>query len=283
MARLAPRLGPDAAAAKREVMRAAVQPDVDAGRFDAAGAALARDAALLGDPIAFVEAGALYLRAAASDRDVELSRDAIALTDIALDILGFYDGVASGTTASAWRVIDTAATAEVIAQAQAQRDDAEALIVEIEAEIEAEREAARAAAAQPSREEKGRPHAGAKTRANAGGAGLLIGGGLAVTAGLGGVSLVIAGVIIGNGKQQDVNSLMSPAEEDEIAALDAEGKRANGLAILGAGVSVVGLAIGVPLLILGVHKRKGSASLASLRVSPWALGGRAGVNLGGRF
>ena len=117
------------------------------------------------------------------------------------------------------------------------------------------------------------------------GTGLIIGGAVAASVGVAGVSMAIAGLVISRGKQKEVEELMRPADDDEIAAIDEEGKQANLIAFIGAGVGAVGLAVGVPLLIVGAKKRKQGATTAatSLRVAPALTRTSSGLSLSGRF
>lgn len=280
LALMAPSLSPDSAEGKREAIRDAAKDDIEAENYAAAADTLAENAALLGDPVTYMEAAELHLQQADKDRDPAQCEAAIEVATIALDILHFYDAVAKGDASSSWKVIDPGDAAGMITETEAIIEKAEALIETIE-----EEKAAAAAAAesgdggapagpvdQPKKEKKP-------------GTGLIVGGAVAATVGVAGVSMAIAGLVISRGKQKEVEELMRPADDDEIAAIDEEGKQANLIAFIGAGIGAVGLAVGVPLLIVGAKKRKQGATTAatSLRVAPALTRTSSGLSLSGRF
>jgi len=273
---LAP-LSPTSADGMREAIRDAVKADIDAGNFSAAAVGLAENAALLGDPITFIEAGEMHLKQAEQDRDISECEAAIAATEIGLDILYFFNDVAAGKNTTTWLAIDPVRSTKMIPLAEAQRDEALALIETIEAEQKAAAQVV-APAPEPVVDEP-------KRRPIRPGTGLLIGGAFGTTVGIAGVSLAIAGVVIGNGKQGEIDDLMSPADDDAIGGLDDESKDANRLAIIGAAVAATGLGVGVPLLIVGLRKRRDSAPAekASVQLGPMLSGGARGLALAGRF
>ena len=275
---LAAGLTPASAEKKRQAIRESVEADIEAEAFSAAAEGLAENAALLGDPVTFVEAGEMYLRQADKDRDVAQCDAAIEVTTIALDILHFYAASADKPAAIEWRVIDPIDAGAMIERANAQLAEAEGLIEAIETEIAA----AKAAANRPTAPE---PMVEEAPRDRKPGTALIAGGAAALAVGFGGASMVIAGVVISNGKQGELEALMRPTDEDEVQRLDDEGKRGNLIAVVGAAVGAVGLAVGVPLLILGAKKRKGRAlgTAASLRLAPALSRRMQGLALRGRF
>ena len=276
---VAPSLSPDNAEGKRKAIRDAAKEDIEAENYAAAAETLVENAALLGDPVTTMEAAELHIEQAAKDRDTEQCEQAIEVASVALDILHFYDEVAAGETRSTWKVIDPADAADMITEAEGIIERAESLIEEIEQEEAAaaagdgdDGGGAAAPVDKPPREKKP-------------GTGLLIGGAVATGVGVAGLSMAIAGLVISRSKQKEVEELMRPADDDEIAALDDEGKRANLIAFVGAGIGAVGFAVGVPLLIVGLKKRKegGTTAATSLRVAPAITRTSSGLSLSGRF
>ncbi len=275
-----PGLSPEAAEAKRQAIRDSVSSQVEAGDLDGAAGGLEENAALLGDPVTMKEAGALRLEAARKERSIEKAEASIATTTVALDILHFYDGVSSGAAESRWLVIDPGAAGGMISEAEAQITEAEQLIEEIEAEQAPEDEAV-AANGDPAEKKKKKKRGKAKP-----GTGFLIGGSLAAAVGLGGAGLAVTGLLKSGSAQDEVEGLGGdPANQPRIDELDEEGKRWNTLAYVGVGVAVAGLAIGIPLIIVGAKKRKeaGPSSNASVRVAPLVSGRVQGFAVAGRF
>jgi len=226
-----------------------------------------------------MEAAELHLEQAKKDRDTEQCEATIEVATVALDILHFYDAVASGDATSKWKVIDPGDAAGMIAETEALIEEAETLIETIEEE--------ETAAAAEDAGDGGTPvgPVDQSPREKKPGTGLLIGGAVAASVGVAGVSMAIAGLVISRGKQREVEELERPADDDEIAAIDEEGKQANLIAFIGAGVGAVGLAVGVPLLIVGAKKRKEGKTTAAttLRVTPAITRTSSGLSLSGRF
>src|SRR5690606_14731534 len=103
--------------------------------------------------------------------------------------------------------------------------------------------------------------------------------------GVGGLSMVAAGTAISARRQKEVEDLMLPMDQAEVDRLDAEGSKANNIAYIGAGVAVAGLAVGIPLLVVGVMRRKkgNPPASASVQVVPAMSRRFGGVALQGRF
>jgi hypothetical protein len=224
------------------------------------------------------ESGALRLEDARKQRSIEQAEASIATTTVALDILHFYDGVASGEAESRWLVIAPGSAAGMISEAEAQITEAEELIAEIEAEQAPESEAV-ASKDKPAKKKKKRGKAKPGT-------GFLIGGSVATAVGLGGVGLAVAGLLQSGSAQDEVEGLGGdPANQPRIDELDEEGARGNMFGYVGIGVAAAGLAIGIPLIIVGAKKRKeaGPSSNASVRVAPLVAGRIQGVAVSGRF
>ena len=266
-------LTPETAEPKREAIRAAVEADVAAGRWGAAAEETANNAALLGDPLTFQEAGEYYYKQAEADRDIDAANEAIEVGRTTLDILHFYVAVDAGEAHSDWKPIDPSTASSLISDAEDLIERSEALSEEIEAEQEDSGVA-------------GPVDSGKKKREPKPGIGLIAGGSVLTAVGVGGISMVAAGMVISNQKQNEVESLILPQDQAEVERLDEEGAQANLIAYIGAGVAVAGLAAGVPMIAIGARKRKraGSGSeSAKVQLVPSVSRRFSGVALHGRF
>ena len=275
-----PGLSPEQADAKRQAIRDAAKSDLEAENYGAAADTLEENAGLLGDPVTMQEAGKARLDQARKERSIEAAEASIVTTTVALDMLHFYDSVAAGDATSRWLVIDPASASGLISEAEAQIDEAEALIEEIEAE-EAAKDAPVASAKEKKEKKKKKKRGKAKP-----GTGFLVGGSIATAVGAGGLGLAMAGLFQSRSAQNEVEDLGGdPANQPRIEELDEEGARANRLAYMGIGIAAAGLAIGIPLIIVGAKKRKeaGPSSNASVRVAPMVAGRVQGVAFSGRF
>jgi hypothetical protein len=272
-------LTPQAAEGKREAIRAAVADDVAAEKWRDAADTTEDNAAQLGDPLSFRDAAQHRLAQARKDRDIDAANAAIETAKVALDILHYYDAVASGEVESEWQPIDPSSASSMISEVEGLVDEAEELITEIEAEQAATGDGD-GGASPAGKTKKKRDRGKAKPGT------LFIALGSVFTAvGAGGLSLAVAGLVMSSSKQKQVEELTLPQDQDRVDELDAEGSRANLLAYVGAGVAVAGLAVGVPLIVVGVKRRKqgNPGSSASLRVTPALSRGFGGVSLTGRF
>jgi hypothetical protein len=273
-----PDLTPNDAEAKRDAIRDAAQADVDAGDYASAAQSMEENAALLGDPISFLEGADLRIRAAEKDRDIAQAEAAIESAEVAGDIAGFYEAVDAGTQSSDWLVIDPVSAGDVSQRAEETKARARALIEEIEAE-KPDEPVASAGGGSAGKVKKKRDPAGPGTA-------LIAAGSAFTVVGVGGLSLAIAGLVISSQKQKEVEDAVLPAEQDKVERLDKEGSRANVLAFVGAGVAVVGLGVGIPLVIIGAKRRKEAKSApasASLRLAPKVSRRTAGLVLTGHF
>jgi hypothetical protein len=273
-------LTPSQAESKREAIRSAVAEDVKAERWEAAADSTESNAAQLGDPLSFRDAAQHRLAQARKDRDIEAANAAIETAKVTLDILHYYDAVASGEVESEWQPIDPSQASSMISEVEGIVDEAEELIAEIEAEEASGGDGGGGDGAAGKTKKKKRDRGPGKPGT------LFIALGSAFTViGVGGVSLAVAGLVISSSKQKEVEKLMLPQDQDRVDELDAEGSRANKLSYIGAGVAVAGLAVGVPLLVVGVMRRKkgNPGASASLRVTPALSRGFGGVSLYGRF
>ncbi|MEM6291553.1 MAG: hypothetical protein AAGA54_09820 [Myxococcota bacterium] len=226
------------------------------------------------------ESGEVRLEIAREERSIEQAEACIEVTMVAVDIAAFYEAVNAGEASSTWLVIDPASASTLRAEAEAQIEEAEALIEEIEAE-QAAAEDGPVAVASDSKKKKKKKRGKAKP-----GTGMLIGGSVATAIGAGGAGLAIAGLMLSQNAQSEVETLGgNPENQARIDELDEEGARANLYGWVGTGVAVAGLAIGIPLIIVGAKKRKaaGPSSNASVHVAPLVAGRVQGVALSGRF
>jgi hypothetical protein len=271
-------LTPAQAEPKREAIRAAVADDVKAEKWGDAADTTEKNAAQLGDPLSFRDAAQHRLAQARADRDVDAANAAIETARITLDILHYYDAVASGAVESEWQPIEPSSASSMISEVEAIVEEAEELIEEIEAEAAAGDGAATAAPAGKTKKKRERKPAKPGTVLIALGAGFS-------AIGAGGLSLAVAGLVISSSKQKEVEQLTLPDDQAQVDRLDEEGSRANLLAWVGAGVAVAGLAVGVPLIVVGVMRRKKGSpgAAAQLRVAPAVSRSFGGVALHGRF
>ena len=279
-----PGLSPDQADAKRQAIRDAAKSDLDAGNYGAAADTLEENAALLGDPVTMQEAADARLEQARKDRSIEAAEASIATATVALDILHFYDAVAAGDVESRWLVIEPSSASGLISESESHIEEAEALIEEIQAEQAASDDAVADGSSGKSKKDKGKKKK--RDRKAKPGTGFLIGGSIATAVGAGGLGLGIAGLVQSSSKQKEVEKLGGdPANQPRIDELDEEGARANRLAYIGVGIAAAGLAIGIPLIIVGAKKRKeaGPSSNASVRVAPMVAGRLQGIAVAGRF
>lgn len=276
-----PRLTPDSAEPKRQAIRDAVQSSRDSGDFATVADKLEKNAAQLGDPVTMLESAEARLEAAKKDRNTATAEASIETSRRALDILHFYSAVNNGEATSDWLVIEPGDASGYIERADGVVSQAEALIEEIEAEK------ATNVAAGPT--DDGKKKKRRKKGESKPGTGMIAAGSIFTLVGVGGVSMVIAGTAISASKQNEVEKFMEG--DPQVDKLDEEGRRANLIAYIGAGVAVAGFAIGLPLLILGVKKRKAGAAgppatattRSSLVVAPAFGAGSAALSLRGRF
>jgi hypothetical protein len=273
-------LTPAAAEPKREAIRAAVADDVKNEKWESAADTTESNAAQLGDPLSYRDAADYRLKQAEAARDIDAANAAIETAQVALDILHYYDAVASGEVESEWQPIEPSSASSMISEVEGIVERAQSLITEIEAEQAAgDGDGGTATPAGKGKKKKRDKKPGKPGT-------VLIALGAAFTAiGVGGVSLVVAGTVISSSKQKEVEGLTLPQDQARVDELDEEGSKANNLAYIGAGVAVVGLAVGVPLIVVGVMRRKkgNPGGAAQLRVAPAISRSFGGVSLVGRF
>jgi hypothetical protein len=277
-----PGLSPDDAETKRQAIRDAVQSDREAGDLDAVARGLEDNGALLGDPVVLLEAGEARLELAERERDVAEAERAIETTSVALDIAHFYVDVQAGKAHSDWQVIEPRRASGLVSDAERQIERARSIIERIEREElgeDASSEPGPIAAKTSDKKKRER-------KPMRPGTGLIIAGATFTAIGATGAGLGIAGLAIGASKQREVESKTIPEEQDEVERLDAEGGRANRMGYAGVGVAAGALVIGIPLLVVGVIKRKRSGdapATARVRVSPVFAGHHNGLLLSGSF
>jgi hypothetical protein len=271
-------LTPEEAETKRQAIRDAVESDRAAGSMRSVARGLEDNGAILGDPVVLLEAGEVRLGIAAEERDIDEAQRSIETTLVALDVLYFYDAVSDGQAESDWLVIEPSRAGGLISDGKRQIEKAESLIEEIERERRAEEapdDGPRVSKADKKKRERKpmRP-----------GTGLIIAGTGFTVLGVVGASLGFAGLAISSSKQKEVEGKQIPEEQDEVERLDAEGKRANTMGYAGIGLAVGALAVGIPLLVVGVKKRKSSPSAsARIRLAPMVSGHQNGFVLSGSF
>lgn len=276
-----PSLTPDAAESKRQAIRESVQASRDAGDFEAVADGLERNAAQLGDPITMLEGAEARLEAAKKDRNVATAEASIETARRAADMLHFYAGVNNGETTSEWLVIEPGDASGLVDRADGVVGDAESLIAEIEAE---KSKGAVAGATDGGKKKRKKRDKGERKP----GTGMIAAGSALTVVGVGGLGMVVAGTVISASKQNEVEKFMEG--DPEVEDLDAAGKRANLIAYIGAGVAVVGFAVGLPLIIIGAKKRKqggappaSASTRSSLVFAPGFGPGGASLALRGRF
>lgn len=269
-------LSTQSAEAKRQAIRDAVAVDREAGDWAAVADVLEDNAAQLGDPVTMMEAGEARLTAADEQRSIDEAKRSIATTQVALDMLHFYDAVSEVQASSTWLVIDPATAAGMIPAGEEQIEAAENLIASIEAEAD---KSDLVAVGEDDEPKKKRGPAKPGTV-------LIISGAALVTLGVSGAGLGVAGLMISKGKQDEVEKITDPlAQMEEVNQLDKDGKRANTLGWVGLGVAAVGLGVGIPLIVIGAKKRKsaGPSAAATLKVAPSLTRTQSGLVLSGRF
>lgn len=272
---------------KRTSIRQSVASDRSAGRMSEVAEALERDGASLGDPILLLEAGEAWLAAAEESSSIEDARRAEMVTRTALDIVYFYRDVGSGKTRSRWTVVTTDQVPDLLERGDRQIEASAELIDRIENPPRSSDGAGRADA---DGQKKARAKAKKKKSRVRGerapkrpGTGMIVGGSLATAVAGGGVALSVAGLLISSSRQKEVETLDAVEDAERVETLDKEGKQANLFAYVGLGVAVGALAVGLPLLIVGVKKRKASPVAASVRIVPDFGGTQQGVSVIGRF
>lgn len=275
-------LSAERAGEKRQAILESVEDDRAEGRYQEVAESLERDGGALGDPETLLEAGAAWMQAAEQSSDVEQAERAEQVTLTAIDILYFYRDVGEGKVRSRWTVIEPQRATALLSRAESQLEDAQALIENIRnppPKSAAKREAG-PGNAKKKRDRKRKPRERGEARP---GTGMIAAGSVMTAIAAGGAALSIAGLLISRQKQNEVETQDPDEDLERIGELDEEGKRANLYAYVGLGIAGAALAVGIPLLVLGVKKRKAGSSSASLRVTPRVSASHQGVWISGRF
>ena len=230
----------------------------------------------LKDPVLILDSAEALRDQAAAERSIPGAEAAIERVAPALDMLYF---LRDGAGSASWQPLAAEHLPTVITRAEALVSDAKALIAAIEDE---QRRAAEAAAAPVEPEKSSRGPAKPGT-------GLIAAGSAAAVLGLGGAGLGVAGLLIGNQAQADVEDPL--VYEPEHSAAEARGQNANVLAGVGFAVAGVGVGVGVALIVLGLKKRKragegpdegsGTEADADVAVVPILFGDGSGRSQGG--
>jgi F0F1-type ATP synthase membrane subunit c/vacuolar-type H+-ATPase subunit K len=265
-AALAKGLNPEAAAAQRAQLEAerSSSPRVAIEQ-------LGSWADEFGDPELFLSAAELAQQEAESSRDLELAQLSVTLALTAQDISS-YLADERNYGATDWRPVTRDRAAQISLQAQVVADSSRALVREIEAE--------RAAAEAEAERLRNAPVDEPRTRRP--GTGLIAGGSVALVLAGGGIGMLTAGLVSGQARQREAESLMLPAELDRLEQLDSQGATSNALAYAGGAVAGVGIAVGVALIAVGIKRRKAEPSAtATLLDHGWLMGGWVDRNGGG--
>lgn len=272
-------ISPERAEEKRAAIRDSVSQARAEGQWVDVAESLEEDAASLGDPVTMLEAGAAWLEAAQAQSDVDYVERGVEATRTALDMLYFYRDVANQSVRSQWRVIEPSRAQGLIEDGRAQLERAEEVLDAIENPKSGERGAKASQRKGKKRQSKRRRD---KQPAKPG-TGLLAAGGVMTVLGAGGGGLAIAGLTLSLSKQREVEELDPVADADRVATLDEEGDRANLFAYIGLGVAGGGLAIGIPMLVVGALRRKRGQPRQTWLILPRMSADSPGVTFLGQF
>lgn len=277
-------LSPEAAGAKRDAVRDSVSAAVAAEDYAAVSEGLEEGATQLGDPVTMLEAGEARLKYAEQERSIDEAERSIEITHKALDIAHFYRAVARDEARTRWMVIKPTSAQGLIMKGEEQVSAAEQLIAEIEAEQTGEPSEAVAASegGEPAKASKKKKKQRGKAKR---GTGLLAGGAVLTVVGVGGAALGVSGLVISSSRQNEVEGLDPTVDGEQIQTLDDEGQQANLLGWIGLGVGVGALAAGLPMMIIGIKRRKeaGPSASAQLQVMPSFARDHSGLVVSGRF
>ncbi|MEM6993451.1 MAG: hypothetical protein AAF721_23255 [Myxococcota bacterium] len=279
----APSISPETAGEKRDAIRESAAKHGDKEDWEAMADALESNAKLIGDPVTLMESAEARMKFAEAEGDTDICEQARETTNVALDILHFYDSVSTGGARSRWKVIDPDLASGLISDAEAQLEQADECVESIENAAVEEEDGAVAAGGGAKKAKKKKEK---KKRGPAKPGTVLIGVGAGVAVlGLAGIGVGVAGLASGSAKQKEVEDLIVPEMQDEVDKLDEEGKRANLLGIVGMAVGGGLLLAGGALLVVGVLKRKKAGNVpaaARINVSPM-IGRSNGLAIQGRF
>ncbi len=268
----APAITPESATDGRFPVEQEGKRLIDAGQLEAAAELYWTRGVELKDPLLIVESAEVLRDLATKERSKAHAQAAIDRVAPALDMLYF---LRDSSTSASWQPIASEHVGTVLERADRLVSSAEQLIGEIEDE---ERRAAEAAAmAANDEQDSDRKRGPAKP-----GTGLIAGGAAAIVLGLGGAGLGTAGLVLGARAQSLVEHPL--VYEEQHRAAEQQGHNANVMAGVGFAVAGVGVVVGATLIVLGVRKRKASASgPASATIVPVWMKDGAGIGVVGRF
>lgn len=271
-----PAMTPADAEPKRQAIRDSVSDAQSSGDHDAAADGLERNAADLGDPVTMLDAARARLESAKAQKSKSETEAAIETSRRALDMAHFYVAVAAGEAPGDWLVIEPSDASELVGEADAVLADAEAYLEELE---QADTPPPPTAAREKRAKREKKP-----------GTGMIAGGSALLVVGAGGLGMVVAGLVISARKQNEVEKFEDDSMNPEVEELDKAGKQANLIAYIGAGVAAVGIAVGLPLIVVGAKKRKAAGNPPAtarardtLQFAPAISARGAGFGLSGRF
>lgn len=274
-------IAPDKMEAKRARPRSSARADMKAYRYDRAAKKLREAGLHYGDPVLLIEASDAWLQEARRSGSISAAREVLTTSTIAMDMLFFLQDARNGFPGTKWQVIPFDQLGTLIDRADKQVEEAEALIERIRSDVsehtDAEKAEQEAKVAEENKVEEPKPYKG-----------MVASGATLVGVGVAGVGLLATGIGLGMVKQDEIDALTIPGEDDIAHELTQDGETANALAYVGLGLGLVGLLAGIPLLAIGQKRKKkagGGDQAARLRVAP-TFGGRDGASgfvLQGRF
>lgn len=313
---------PDEAAKIRRKIHKSLKSAEARKRWKQVADELEARATRLGDPVMMVESAEARLKLAQREQSLNEARHAEETTRKALDIAYFYRDVDAGKVRSLWLVLRPGSAERVIARANENLQALAPVIAGLSGdgptpapppqspEVVAQVDESSAKPTEPSEADEhaddddgddkaesassqGKDKRGKNKRdkhkrdkSAKPGTGLVAGGVVFTVLGVGGGALAATGLAISSAKQNEVEELDRVTQQDEIRQLDDEGAQANLFGYIGLGVAAAGLAIGVPMLVVGARRRKGAVRAkqnAQLRWAPHWTRDEIGVAMAGRF
>lgn len=264
---------------KRAKVRSAARSDSKARRYVRAAKRLRKAGKELGDPVLLIESSDAWLAEAHTKRSIGPARQVLETSNIAIDILFFLQDARSGFPGTKWQVVEFDDVGDLIERAEKQIEFAEALISQIRGDL-SEKTEEEQVAEQEAVEAREQDHAPKPYK------GMVAAGGTLLGVGLAGLGVLGTGIALGVARQNEIDGLQIPGEDDIAHEITQEGQTANTLAYVGLSVGLVGLLAGIPLLVIGQKRKKAAAGgdQARLRVTPMLGGaGGSGVVIEGRF
>ncbi len=260
-----PKVKPADAAAQRTPVQAQGKALLDGGDPVSAGIEYDNAASQLGDPILYLDAGEAYLLAADTSRDTDLADAAKERAYISLDILYFH---LDSSADKNFRLVEATEIPALIVRAQTLIEDADTML---EAIAEEER-----LAAEPPTQTDDEPKKKRKPGRAAKIAGFTMVGAGAVFLGVG-----AAGLGLGVRHQQTADR--PTVYGDEYDDVEAKGKRANLMALIGLPTGAALIGVGVTVLVLSARKNKKKGGDKYSVVPTFDRRGSGGMAVVGRF